>query len=103
MPELTSSGLTHSARSQFKCPTALLELFTPTFWSMSGIVNEMNFGIIDVKKEKGDVSVDMRIFNKEATVKLQKVLSVKKDLSLREGDIPAKMCQQVHSKGKLVV
>ncbi len=46
--ELTSSGMTHTAWSQFNCPTPLLSLVTPDFYAASPIVNDLNFGLIKV-------------------------------------------------------
>lgn len=45
--ELTSSGMTHSAWTQFHCPTPFLDFVTPNLWTASEIVNELNFGVLD--------------------------------------------------------
>ena len=105
VPELTSSGLTHSAKSQFKCPTELLEFFTPDFWQTSSIVNEMNYGIIDIVKreEKRDVEIDLKIYNKEGKEKISKKLFKIKDLTIMNSVLPSKMCEQVHSLGALAI
>jgi hypothetical protein len=46
--EMTSSGLTHTAWSQFWCPTAFLDMITAPVWTASEIFNELNFGIVDI-------------------------------------------------------
>ena len=43
--------MTHTAWSQFKCPAALIDLITPTFWTggqKEDIVLDMNFGTLEV-------------------------------------------------------
>jgi len=56
VPELTSSGMTHTQADYIPYSQKLTEIYTPDFWSKSENSMELNYGKVTLQKhpETGD-------------------------------------------------
>jgi hypothetical protein len=93
--------LTHSAWTQFYCPSEALDLVTSRFWTDSQIVNELNFGMVEVEEDVDtDIKVHLKIVNIDNQVRLHRVFSLKDDLTFDEVKLRySLLCQHLHDKG----
>ena len=66
---------------------------TPKFWTATPILNELNFGLVQVYKDNDDTLVLIEIRDADNRIRLSKTINVNKELQYTQSNLRYnKMC-----------